>query len=66
MTRLREYQSETTHDVFTAFENYDSALVVLPTGAGKTIVAGEIAQEFDKILWVAHRDGSTGSRYQRC
>ncbi|WP_430626173.1 DEAD/DEAH box helicase family protein [Sulfobacillus thermotolerans] len=37
-------------------EGYSKALVVLPTGLGKTYLAAFFAQQFRRILFVAHRD----------
>ena len=41
---LREYQQEAVHQLRAAIKKYGSAVYVLPTGAGKTVVAGEIAR----------------------
>jgi superfamily II DNA or RNA helicase/HKD family nuclease len=37
-------------------EEYSKALVVMATGLGKTYLAGFFAQNFDRILFVAHRE----------
>ncbi|WP_026575703.1 DEAD/DEAH box helicase family protein [Bacillus sp. UNC438CL73TsuS30] len=37
-------------------EDYNSALVVMATGLGKTYLAGFFAKNFDRILFVAHRE----------
>lgn len=37
-------------------EEYTSALVVMATGLGKTYLAGFFAQNFNKILFIAHRE----------
>lgn len=37
-------------------EEYNSALVVMATGLGKTYLAGFFAQNFKKILFIAHRE----------
>ncbi|MEH7436745.1 DEAD/DEAH box helicase family protein [Neobacillus drentensis] len=37
-------------------EEYNKALVVMATGLGKTYLAGFFAQNFKKILFVAHRE----------
>lgn len=37
-------------------EEYSKALVVMATGLGKTYLAGFFAQNFNKILFVAHRE----------
>ena len=41
---LREYQQEAVHRLRAAIKKYGSAVYVLPTGGGKTVVAGEIAR----------------------
>ncbi|RID83487.1 DNA helicase [Peribacillus asahii] len=37
-------------------EDYHKALVVMATGLGKTYLAGFFAQNFDRILFIAHRE----------
>ena len=37
-------------------EEYNKALVVMATGLGKTYLAGFFAQNFKKILFIAHRE----------
>ncbi|MBT2728567.1 DEAD/DEAH box helicase family protein [Bacillus sp. ISL-75] len=37
-------------------EEYNKALVVMATGLGKTYLAGFFAQNFNKILFIAHRE----------
>jgi superfamily II DNA or RNA helicase/HKD family nuclease len=37
-------------------EDYDKALVVMATGLGKTYLAGFFAQNFNRVLFVAHRE----------
>ncbi|WP_053363445.1 DEAD/DEAH box helicase family protein [Bacillus sp. FJAT-27251] len=37
-------------------EEYDKALVVMATGLGKTYLAGFFAENFKKILFIAHRE----------
>lgn len=37
-------------------EEYNKALVVMATGLGKTYLAGFFAQNFERILFVAHRE----------
>ena len=41
---LREYQQEAVHQLRAAIKKHGSAVYVLPTGGGKTVVAGEIAR----------------------
>ncbi len=40
----------------TQVEGYQKALVVLPTGLGKTYLAAFFAKQFQRILFVAHRE----------
>jgi superfamily II DNA or RNA helicase/HKD family nuclease len=37
-------------------EGYDKAMVVMATGLGKTYLAGFFAQNFKKIMFIAHRE----------
>jgi len=56
---LRPYQDDCIASVFRAFETYQSALAVLPTGAGKTTVFVTIGHRWPKpqrVLVVAHRE----------
>jgi superfamily II DNA or RNA helicase len=60
--QLRPYQQEAVEAFFNALPDHRRQLIVLPTGAGKTVVFGAIARRFyetvstDKpILVVAHR-----------
>ena len=55
---LRDYQSEAVECVIKHFHNnYKKQLVVLPTGAGKTIVMAEIARRLNlRTLLIAHRE----------
>lgn len=47
MLRLRDYQSETIEAVFGAWrEDMQRPAVVLPTGAGKTVIFSHLAQHF--------------------
>jgi superfamily II DNA or RNA helicase len=57
--RLRAYQAEAADAADDAFNNgAKKALIVLPTGAGKTIVFGKLAQRrFNRrVLILAHRE----------
>ena len=52
MLELRQYQT----DLVAAVEDHDRPLIVLPTGAGKTLVASEIIRRSSgTVLFVAHR-----------
>jgi ATP-dependent helicase IRC3 len=55
---LRDYQQEALQAVNQEFNNGTTRqLIVLPTGAGKTILFAAIAQQFNKkTLILAHRD----------
>lgn len=56
---LRDYQVAAKKAVLTEWEDKDSTLLVLPTGCGKTIVFGSIAQDRVKdgrVLILAHRE----------
>jgi len=60
--QLRPYQQEAKDAFFDALAEHRRQLIVLPTGAGKTVVFGAIARQFhervsaDKpILVIAHR-----------
>lgn len=37
-------------------EEYDKAMVVMATGLGKTYLAGFLAQRFERVLFIAHRE----------
>jgi DNA repair protein RadD len=58
MTNLRPYQEEVVHDIELAVET-DAPLVVLPTGAGKTIIAARIIERAaatgQRVLVLTHR-----------
>lgn len=65
MMDLRPYQVECVDGVYNAFAKYDSALVVMATGLGKTVVFSRIAKLWGdwagdrlgkRIMIVAHRD----------
>lgn len=58
ITVLRPYQHEAVEAIFRQFRVHRSTLLVLPTGAGKTTVFGEVARESypDRVLVIAHRD----------
>ena len=57
---LRPYQKKARIEALTAFKNaHKSALVVLPTGCGKTNVMSAVAEfvveKKGKVLFIAHR-----------
>ena len=59
---LRPYQQQAQDAFFDALPDHPRQLIVLPTGAGKTVVFGSIARRFhehvnpdDPILVIAHR-----------
>ncbi|WP_191565938.1 DEAD/DEAH box helicase family protein [Metabacillus idriensis] len=48
-------QIEALEELNTAYESgYDSAMVVMATGLGKTYLAGFFAEKFPRILFIAH------------
>lgn len=69
--RLRNYQQECVGQVLDSFRKNTSSLVVMPTGTGKTVVFGHIANNFidkGRVLVVAHRDElleQAGDKLQR-
>lgn len=56
--KLRDYQSEAVDAVLRAWDDAPSALVVLPTGCGKTVVFGEVIRRIQprRAMVVAHRE----------
>lgn len=56
--RLRDYQEAAIDGAFKAWEENDSALIVLPTGLGKTVVFSEIVRRMQpaRSIVVAHRE----------
>ena len=58
MRATRPYQAQAIQNVHEAWTIYQSTLLVLATGAGKTYTAGEILRSRvpeGRALWVAHR-----------
>ena len=55
---LRPYQRAAVDSVFDTFKAASSALIVMPTGTGKTVVFSTIAHEFSagRVLVLAHRE----------
>ncbi len=55
---LRPYQQAAVDGAFRAWEEHTSALVVLPTGLGKTVVFSEIVRQCQprRALVIAHRE----------
>ncbi len=56
--RLREYQSKAADAVFKSFEEHSSALVVMPTGSGKSVLFSHIIDQGDwgRVVVLAHRE----------
>lgn len=55
---LRPYQEDAVQGVFSQLQDHKSALVVLPTGCGKTIVFAEVSRRWQqgRVLVLAHRE----------
>ncbi len=54
---LRPYQKRAIERVLTGLEQHDDALLVAPTGAGKTVMMAEVAgQHGGTVLVLQHRD----------
>ena len=54
---LRPYQREAIDDTVEAFEKHRSALMVMPTGTGKTVTFAHLIKEMDcPALIIAHRE----------
>lgn len=57
ISELRPYQESAIQEIMNEFNSgIKSVQLVLPTGAGKTITAINIAKKFTNVLWLAHRD----------
>ncbi len=55
----RDYQAEGLTELRTAFESHPSALLVLATGLGKTIMFAQLANEYidkGRVMILAHRE----------
>ncbi|WLD94462.1 DEAD/DEAH box helicase family protein [Alkalihalobacillus sp. AL-G] len=53
----RPVQAEALESLEITFEeNYDKSMVVMATGLGKTYLAGFFARNFNRVLFVAHRE----------
>jgi superfamily II DNA or RNA helicase len=58
----RKYQQDAAIAVFDRFEKHDSTIVVLPTGTGKTFLAGKgvierwLRENRGDVLWITHLD----------
>jgi superfamily II DNA or RNA helicase len=55
---LRPYQADALKATLEGFGQFNRQLVVLPTGAGKTILFGKVAESFQpgRVLILAHRE----------
>lgn len=55
---LRDYQRHAADAIVESFKDNDSALVVMPTGCGKTVLFSEIINRFqpNKAMVIAHRE----------
>ncbi len=57
--RPRPYQESAIQSVVSAFESHQSALIVLPTGAGKTIIFAHLCKQMmsrGRCMVLAHRE----------
>ena len=57
--KLRDYQTKAIEAVEKDFESCTSALIVIPTGGGKTVVFSHIAKRFTdrgRVMILAHRE----------
>ena len=58
--RLRDYQEKAADGIFTAWADHTSALAVLPTGLGKTVLFAEIIRRMHergcRAMVLAHRE----------
>jgi len=56
--KMRPYQENAIAGAFKAWEDNTSALIVLPTGLGKTVVFSEIVRRFQPVrsMVIAHRE----------
>lgn len=52
---LRTYQREGVQKALENLRSGRHTVLVAPTGSGKTVMAAEIAKEFKRVLFVAHR-----------
>jgi len=53
--KLRQYQEQAIKMAVRRLLEVPRVALVLPTGAGKTVVASKICNFFEPVLWVAHR-----------
>lgn len=71
MTTLRPYQRTAVASAFTEWQDYDSTLIVMPTGTGKSVVFADIIQRIQpkRALVLAHRAELISQAYrhvERC
>lgn len=67
MFKLREYQQQAVHNVIRFFQKKkDPAVIVLPTGAGKSLVIAELARiAKGRVLVLAHVKELVEQNYQK-
>lgn len=61
MIQLRDYQEYAVNSTISALKEYRKVLLVLPTGSGKTVIGGAMAQRFlgkktQKVVVMVHGD----------
>jgi len=64
----RPYQTEALDGIRSAFQQHDSALLVMATGLGKTITFSELSGEFmslGRIMVLAHREELISQAYDK-
>ena len=67
MNYLRDFQIKCSVDAISALNNFNSALMVMPTGTGKTQTFLEIADQWPqgKVLVLAHREELVWQPWER-
>jgi len=67
MINLRPYQTAAARSFIDGLNDSRSAVVVLPTGTGKTVMGLAVAKELEgPVLWLAHRKELLTQPYDAC